>query len=543
LEQRQQEQTLETDRDLVADIGILSKAVQSDSKSAKSAPGSPTSWFKISFADIFIIALVIWSFASGPHGWAGLLADGDAGWHIRVGEMILDSGNVPHTDPFSFSKPGQPWFAWEWLSDVGMALLHRAGGLKALVWFAAVLIATFAGVLLRYMMWKGSNPIIALALTLIAVGACSIHFLARPHLTTLVFIPVTAWMLDADRLRQSSRIWLLVPLFVLWTNLHGGFLAGILLVGAAAAGTVIEQKSLTAGKRYGLLTLACVAATVVNPYGIGLHQHVVSYLQSDWIRNTIQEFQSPAFRGESAMQFELLLILGIVSAAYLLAKGKIVETLWIVGFAHMALGSQRHITIFSSIATPLIAVQLTAWWAQFTAGKSKASVGGILVQMSKDLAPAFGRNSIWAGAILVGLLALDAPLLKWPTDFTSQLFPVDIMQKYKTRIASSRLLTTDQWGDYLLYHNHPNQKVFVDGRSDFYGPSVGTEYLHLINGAYDWEVLMTKYGFDLVVAPAEWPLNSLLKRDSRWKLLEDNGKTIVFEKTVPNENQSSRARH
>lgn len=489
-------------------------------------------WWKPSFADGFVLALVIWTFISGPHGWVSLLADGDAGWHIRTGETILDTGAVPYTDPYSFSKPGQPWFAWEWLSDVGLAALHRAGGLKAVVWFSGVLIAAFAGVLLRYMLWKGANAFVAMITTLVAVGACSIHFLARPHLTTLLLIPVLAWMIEADRRQPSNRIWLWVPLFALWTNLHGGFVAGIILLGAAAVGTAVEclaaRKSLAPAYRYGILTAACAAATIVNPYGIELHKHVAAYLQSDWIRQVVHEFQAPSFRGESAMEFEGLLLLGVIAAAYLLREGRVVETLWIVGLAHMALGSQRHITLYASVASPFVASLITSWWERLCAGRPKNSVGGILGQLSRDLTPVFGWNSVWLGAALVVILALDGAAMHWPSDFAPAMFPTGVLQKYKDRMAESRTLTTDQWGDYLIYHNPVRQKVFVDGRSDFYGREVGGDYLQLMNGGHQWEQIMQRWGFNLVVAPPEWPLTSLLKRSADWKLLEDNGKVLVF---------------
>lgn len=522
-------------QDAAADFAALSGALSAAGGTSDRKPAqSPASWWSPSFADMFLLALVLWTFVSGPHGWASLLTDGDAGWHIRTGEAILDSGSVPRVDPYSFSKPGQPWFAWEWLSDVGMGALHRAGGLKAIVWFSAVLIAAFAGVLLRYMMWKGANALVALVMTLVAVGACSIHFLARPHLTTLLLVPVTAWMIEADRRKQSGRIWLLVPLMAVWTNLHGGFVAGILLTGATAVGVTIEclagNRILMPAYRYGILTALCSLATVVNPYGVELHKHLVHYLQSDWIRNAVQEFQSPTFRGESAMQFEGLLFLGLVAAAYQLRAGRIVEALWIAGLAHMALGSQRHITLYSAVAGPFVALQVTEWWNQFSAGKSRKSVAGIFRQLSNDLQPAFSRNSVWIAVALLTFLAFDSTVMRWPKDFTSVMFPTELMQKYKARIAASRTLTTDQWGDYLLYHNPSGQKVFVDGRSDFYGPEIGKDYLAMLNGAHNWEGLMRKYNFNFVVSPSEWPLNSLLKRSPDWKLLEDNGKALVFER-------------
>lgn len=515
------------------DFAALSNAMAASAGTTRpAAPPVRGHWWKPSFADGFILALVIWTFISGPHGWISLLTDGDTGWHIRTGETILETGQVPYTDPYSFSKPGQPWFAWEWLSDVGLAALHRVGGLKAVVWFSGVLIAAFAGVLLRYMMWKGANAFVALVTTLVAVGACSIHFLARPHLTTLLFVPILAWMIEADRRSPSNRIWVWIPLFALWTNLHGGFLAGIILLGAATVGTAIEclaaRLPLASAYRYAILTAGCAAATIVNPYGIELHRHVVTYLQSDWIREVVKEFQAPTFRGESALEFEGLLILGLIAAAYLLREGRIVETLWIAGLAHMALGSQRHITLYASVAGPFVAALVSDWWNQSCAGKAKNSLGGIFGQLSRDLTPVFSWNSIWIGVAMIAMLAVDSAAMHWPTDFTPVMFPTAILQKYKDRMAASRTLTTDQWGDYLIYHNPVRQKVFVDGRSDFYGREVGGEYLQLVSAGHNWEKVMQRWGFNFVVAPAEWPLTSLLKRSADWKLIEDNGKVLVF---------------
>jgi hypothetical protein len=62
-----------------------------------------------------------------------MLGDGDTGWHIRAGDWILANGRVPSVDMFSFTRNGEPWFAWEWLWDVMFAWLHREGGLAAVV--------------------------------------------------------------------------------------------------------------------------------------------------------------------------------------------------------------------------------------------------------------------------------------------------------------------------------------------------------------------------------------------------------------------------
>src|SRR5258708_5209691 len=100
-----------------------------------------------SLSDLFFVAALCWLFM-GAFGWTALLADGDVGWHIRSGEYILNHHAVPHRDLYSFSKPGAPWYAWEWLSDVTDATLFHIAGLKGVVLAAGVLIALFSTTLI-----------------------------------------------------------------------------------------------------------------------------------------------------------------------------------------------------------------------------------------------------------------------------------------------------------------------------------------------------------------------------------------------------------
>src|SRR5450432_4730937 len=103
-----------------------------------------------------------------------LLGDCDTGWHIRTGEWILAHGWVPSRDIFSFSKPGGPWFAWEWLSDVLFAKLNAAGGLQAVVLFSILLLSvTFA--LLFLVVKRKANAIVSISITMLAAAASSIQ--------------------------------------------------------------------------------------------------------------------------------------------------------------------------------------------------------------------------------------------------------------------------------------------------------------------------------------------------------------------------------
>jgi hypothetical protein len=499
-------------------------------------------WVAPSFSDLFFLSLMVWLFMLGAGRWNLLLLDGDTGWHIRTGEYVLDHGSVPKGDLFSFSKPGQPWFAWEWGADVVYALLYRAFGLKGVVLFAGGLVALFATLLIRLTLARGANLLFALVTGLLAVGASTIHYLARPHLFTLVLVPLVAWVIERDQIRRDRVLWLLVPLAAIWTNLHGGFLVLIACTGLAAGGAALEAVwqgerwaeggAWARARRLATVTVLCALATLANPYGYHLHLHAAGYLRSDWIREVVAEFQSPSFRKENILQYEVLLLAGLLTAGLQLGRRSVTGPLWILFWAHQSLGSERHITVYSSLAAPFIAIEATRVWKGFLEGAGRTSIRRILDNLAHDTVPQFRWTSLWPVAALAGLLAIDLGI-RWPQDFPAERFPVGLVAKHQQRILGARVLTTDQWADYLIYRFYPHHKVFFDGRSDFYGPELGREYLRLCNGQHDWRDILDRHGFNVALIPANWSLASLLKQETAWRVVDDDGKTLVFERRPP----------
>ena len=490
-----------------------------------------------SLADLLFVALIAWLFmSSGAHGWQSLLADADVGWHIRTGEYILDHHQVPHHDLYSFSKPGAPWYAWEWLTDVIDGLLFRWAGLKGVVLAAGVMVALFATTLMRRIVDAGAHLFAALLVALFSVGAASIHFLARPHVFTLLLLSVSMAIIEADRRGANPiRIWWLVPITLVWTNLHGGFLVLIGLLALAAIGAAAEawiQKPLggrprwAPALRWAKLTAACTAVSFINPYGWGLHQHVIEYMRSDWIRTVVQEFQSPAFRNENMLQFEALLFIGLITAGARFRRGQAIDGLWILCLGYMSLSSVRHVPIFVTVTGPLIAVEMTTWWKAAVGDASAKSALGILNQMGFEVVRGFQRYSLWI-PIAVAALAWSGSAIAWPQDFPSEVFPTAMVHAHEQEILHARVLTTDQWADYLIYL-HPQQKVFVDGRSDFYGPEIGNQFLQLMRGQPGWEKVIEKYRFNLALIPVDTAAAQLLKQRPEWRVVADDGKHILL---------------
>ena len=482
---------------------------------------------------LFAILLTVW-FAQ-PAAWQGLLGDGDTGWHIRTGEILLSTGHVPAEDPFSFWQPGERWYAWEWLSDAVFAVLHGWRGLEAVAALAALALCLWAAVLFAWMLNRGAGLAVALAVTLAAMSASSIHFLARPHVFSLLLLAPALWTIDRDRRTPDGRLWWLVPLAALWANLHAGFAGWLLILAWLVAASALERNR-EAAKRYGMLAALSSLATLVNPYGWQLHRHILTYLNSPWILDHVQEFQSPLIRSESMLVFAVLLLSAVALGALAWRPARWFETGLVVVWGFEAMRSARHIPWFTVVAAPVIATACAGWWRERAARAPRSSATWILWQVSDEL----GRRphfTLWLPVLAALALAAVLPGAGL-ADFPADRFPVAAVAHNVARLtvgpsapAPPRVLAPDQWADYLIYRLYPAARVFFDGRSDFYGPAAGEDYRTLLEAGRRWPEVMARYGFSAALLPLDWPLGQILERDPGWREVYRDRQSVLLERT------------
>jgi len=494
-------------------------------------PALTRKWYGVfvpSIADLFFISAIVWLFVAGAYGWHALLQDGDVGTHIRIGDYIVSHHTVPTRDFLAFSRPGQEWCAFEWLTEVVLSLLHGYAGLKGVVLLSGVVIAATFTIVLLHAAWRDANVVVALAMVLMAVNASSIHFHARPHIFTLLFVAITMWVIDMDRRRNTWALWLLVPMAVLWTNLHAGFLILFALLGILVIGCLAE--SFLWGKsgalRYTLLGAACAVGSLTNPYGVKLHLYIREYLNSDTIRNSVQEFQSPSFRAESMFHYMLVLFVALAISGSLLKKHRLTEVLWIWFLAYQSLVSVRHVPLFMIVAVPILAAEITAWWNEWAQAQPRRSIARTLDAITAQFQVGSLRLSIWAPVVVLALALSHSS--NWPENFLEGPFPVKIVKKHADEIATSRVYTSDKWAGYLIYANYPRQRVFFDDRQHYYGDAIVQDYVKLGGGNYQWRELLDQYRFNLVLCEVSSPLASLMKTHAGWQTVEDDGKIILF---------------
>jgi hypothetical protein len=472
-----------------------------------------------------------------------LFRDSDAGWHIRNGEWILAHHALPPADPYSFSKAGQQWLAWEWGSDVLLGLAHRADGLRGVTALMALVIAACSWLWCRLNFSAGGNFFLTALLAPLMLTSTSLHWLARPHVFSWLFL--LALLLYAEhcaKLETPPRwpeLLSVAALTAVWANLHASFfLAPVIALVYALAyvarpllwplDSIAEHRK---AKWFLYVALASFAGSLLNPYGSQLHAHVLQYLANDDLTSHVAEFQSFNFHDKDATQ--VVLAMAVAAAGGLLAWGQkklahfLLAALFLVG----ALRSARVIPLVALLLLPLAngafktalesAKGLRAPLRRALDATLQESIG--LLRIDQKLSGAL----FIAGAVVLALVALRAPAMSQAIGFPSTRFPVAASAALDRLPAESRVLAPDSYGGYLIYRFNGVRKVYFDGRSDFYGSEFMKQYLVLIQARPGWKELVRSFGFTHALLPGDSALQAALLESGWTTLYRDDVATLL----------------
>jgi hypothetical protein len=481
-----------------------------------------------------------------------LLGDAGIGWHIRTGQQILTTQQVPRFDLFS-SQIRQPWFAWEWLYDVAVGQLERWCGLNGMVWLTAVVIAAVFAGMFRLAMARGTNLLFALLLTLLAISASMIHFLARPHVLSWLFALAWFWILDSTErrgLRNQRWLWALPLSMLLWVNVHGAFLLGFILLGIywlgsfwtwiATRETSLEDslEKIASGQRVRRLTgvgLLSTAASFINPYGWKLYAHVYGYLSNRFLMDHIEEFQSPNFHGIAQKCFLALLLIAIAVVAGRGRKLRLSETLLVLFAVYAGLYASRNIPV-SSILLVLIVGPLLPALKSWGFVQRMSAVDS---QLRGHLWPVFAT----AAALLIAANGGRAgSALGMNAHFDSQRMPVEAVNFIERSGIKAPLLSPDYWGGYLIYRLYPRNRVVIDDRHDFYGEPFLKSYLAMMHAEPGWDDFLKEHQISYVLLPRKAALTTLLSETPGWKPIYSDDLATVFVRTQQKEDTDRTAR-
>lgn len=384
-----------------------------------------------------------------------VLNDGDTFSHIAAGQWMLAHAAVPHTDPFSFTFAGRPWVAHEWLAEVVMALAFRVGGWTGVVVLFGAATALALALMARFL--RRWLDVVPAAIALLLGAACiGPGLLARPHILALPVL--VAWVTGLLGARGRGRVpWGLLPLMLLWANLHGSFVFGIALVAPFAL-----EAAWDAGAgwrpvvlRWGLFGLAVVGMALATPHGWRGLVFPFQLASMQQIK-MIDEWRAPNF--QEIQQIEL----GLMAALFVcLLRGVRVpacRVLVLLGLLHLALQHVRHEMLAGVVGALVLA----------------EPIGRVLAPRTAPGAASRGS----AAGLALAVLALTMTRVASPVVRTDGGgVPISALAHVPAALASQPVLNDYGFGGYLMFSG---VRPYIDARADMFGDDFLAEYRRMM---------------------------------------------------------------
>lgn len=443
---------------------------------------------------------------------ANLLNDPDSYWHLASARLIYWLG-FPTTDPFSFTFAGTPWIAKEWLSQIVFLGAYMAAGWSGMVILSAAAIALAMGLLARFLQARLS-ALYTIAFVAVAFMLVTPHALARPHiLIAPVLVAWVAAMLRANESGRTPSLWLL-PLVMLWANLHSSFLIGLVLVAAIGLDALVsapvsERRRLFVGwLGFGLLALA---ATCITPYGPGSLLAAVRVLGVGSALSLIGEWRPADFSQLNALT--ITLIGGLAAALLSGVRLPPLRAITVAALVYLALTAERNAEILGLVAPMLLAAPLAR---QFP---SIAGQG------------AHERLPVMAGAVvLAALVPLTVGLVAIGNyQPNPRVTPAGAVAALEAS-GSKRVLNDYDFGGYLVSKGVP---TFIDGRTELYGAAFFRRYhdAATLTDIPALTAIIADYDIDATIFAPTTPVATFLDTLPGWRRLYSDDVAVVHVRT------------
>ncbi|MGD0834255.1 MAG: hypothetical protein ABSA40_07510 [Candidatus Dormibacteria bacterium] len=482
---------------------------------------------------LIIIALPVTSSIGDPDFW----------WHLRTGQLLIANHlQLLGTDPYTYTVAGHHWTMHEWLAEVLYALIVRWGGLGPIVLLFSLL--TWAGlVCIALRAWLHTHSRVAVSIGLVvAVVAAYPIWGPRDQMVDFTFSCFLLLVVERYLTRGGRALWVLPPLFLLWSNLHGGFVLGLAFLAivavAEACGGRLRMPDPVPSRRVailGLTTLGCALVSMINPNGPGILLYAIGTVTSPAQQALILEWQSPNFADWAVRGFAVML-LSLAAFAIANRRMRARDAALVVATAALAFQSVRNLAIFVAAAGPV-------WIEQFSVllerlGERRGHPAAVAVTQPPDgppdgaAAPSATRAPgpplamrlttllLVAVLLLVGYagLRLAPAMAVTPTSAAyDQAYPVCASRWLQSAPRDLRIF--DQYGEggYLAWSlAGTGDKIFIFGDAALMGDSLLYTYADVVSLRPGWEQILARFGTQVVLFDTGTPLDAVLRESPQW---------------------------
>ncbi len=454
--------------------------------------------------------------------------DSDTWWHLQAGRQTLERGRILQSDLFSHTRYGSPWVNHSWLSQVMLFLLFDNFSYAGLgLWIGVIVTATF---LLVFLQVEGDIFTRAFIIVL-AAATSAVVWTARPQLLSLLLTAAVGYILYLFKWRDSNRLWLIPPLFVLWVNVHAGYALGFLVLAAFLAGELLNHVLALVGESEGPVVawrgIALVAGVsvvsglllVVNPNTTRMWTYYLDTVGVGALRDFIQEWQSPDFHPLHTQPFIWLLLATVAAMGLSRRRADGTDLAYVGVFAYASLLAGRNIGPFALVAAPVLGRHVSPivdrWRLAITGRSGRART------RHAGLAPWMVAVN-WALLLLVIAAAAVKIYVPLDPDFNLALEREGLPAAAVDWIAESeppgQMFNHYNWGGYLIWRLWPEYLVFVDGRTDLFGDDILGDYIEIQRGGPDAPSLLDDYEISFVLTDSRGSLSALLDCQPEWQL-------------------------
>jgi len=433
--------------------------------------------------------------------------------HLATGRWMMENKQVPRVDLYSYTRPDHPWRAHEWLTQLTMFALLGKVGYTGLAGIFAVLVVCALEVARRQtsIVLGNENNHKAWDFGLLFLAGMVIfpYVGIRPQVVNWLFLAIELYLVRKVLSVSNPFKWVapLVGLIVLWSNLHGGWLLGILLIAAIACVEIAKRKfRFEINQNLGSLALivaivlSVVGVQILNPYGLNVVSETWLTMTDTDLRWKINEWM-PMSRGDIAFVFYVGLVL------VLTWRFKGILDRWELwgswGFILASFSSNRHIPLFVIFSLPIVFKSKSILFRkidnQGTKPRLKVAVTWFIVLVL--IATGF---QIWGPYKLTKAISEE------------KFYPWKAMDYLGGLNSESKVFNYYGWGGYLIW-NLPGRRWFIDGRMPSWD-NVLDEYQEVGKGTEEGQLVLDKYDVDYVL----WPTDEIDLLDAGvWRLIEN----------------------
>ena len=455
-----------------------------------------------------VLGLVL---AAGSFALATALpsSDPDLYWHLASAKWMVDHGGLLTRDPFSHTAAGAPYSVGEWLGELAWFAAYRLGEWQGIAVLRGLLVAITTFFATRAGLLVQPRPSIAILPLLAALAISKTTWTDRPQLFTLALFAVFFFVLLRAHLAGGARaIWILPPLLLLWTNLHGGYALGLVLSGLFALAAFVERRPHAKALVAALVLSAGLSA--LNPASLG-PLGAVGHAASP-PRFIVEELPPDLFSAQGAT-FGALLLATLASA---LVAGSL-GALWpivLIPLAWLGLSAQRHLAV-AAIA-----------FAAYVALAGPLAVERVLPRARQVAARRLSARPAIGTFLALALLASSIGSARAaPSAPDESAYPRGALAALSA--ARGNLLNEYDWGGYLIW-NAPDHPVFIDGRLFLFLPDVFADYQEASGLGPRFRDVLERRRIDVVLLRPSRPLAVFL-RETGWQVrAEDRDRFVLL---------------